>query len=503
MDKRRVQFANEKGIALVLVMMVFVILSLLSIAILTVSASNLNVTTKDRSLQSSFYIAETGLNHTIADIYDQVDALYHTSSNQVSFFQRLEDLIIKTDQPVELSFTEQYEREPKVKVTVTRLNNNNPRAYHIVATGGMDKSSRTVETEIEIEWQDNQTIDIPQNLVAYTGVFDSQRCKAPQIALEQGAIIDGDFGTACLSKGAITITGNPKLSGEQVFVPEGAKENVIDLRANYAGNIPLLTFQNNVIYPGNIRQMMDSFPSVPSYTIPVDQTIGDEFNRHQVIQNGNLNITHYKADGYQLKMTSNLSFHQINFNSNRKLYIDTNGQDREITVERLNLENGHIYITGEGALTVYVTESITFGSGSTFNADRSVDDLFLYLAGKNKSFTLTGAQKMNGHLFAEDASVTLSGGGGFNGSIITGGNQVNLSGGNYNETLILAPHAKVTASNGASVYGTVISDSLRVTGGAKLSFKELNLDDILIFGGTGDTTIPQEAYKTGQTLESQ
>ncbi|UOQ86166.1 DUF7305 domain-containing protein [Gracilibacillus salinarum] len=503
MNKRRAQLANDKGIALVLVMMVFIIISLLSIAILTVSASNLHLTTKDRSVQSSFYIAETGLNHTIANIYDTADTLYHTSSNEASFFQRLEDIIIKTDQPVDVSFAEQYQKEPKVWVTVRRLNDKNPRSYNIVATGGTDRSSRTVETEIKIRWQANQTIDIPQNLVAYTGVFQPKQCRAPQITLNEGANIKGDFGTTCLSQGAITITGGPNLSGEQIFVPEDAKDSVIKFPPNYAGNKPLLNFQNNVIDPENIRRMMDSFPSIPSYTIPVDQTIGDEFNRHQVIQNGNLNITHYKADGYQLKMNSNLSFHEIKLSSGWKLYIDTNGQDREITVERLNLENGHIYITGEGSLTVFVTDWMKFGSSSTFNADRNVDDLFVYLAGADKSFTLSGAQRLNGHLFAEDTNLTFTGSGSFDGSIITGGDQVNLSGGSYNETLILAPHAKVTASNGASVHGTVISDSLNVTGGATLSFKELNLEDVPIFGGSGDTTIPQDAYKTGQTLESQ
>ncbi len=66
------------------------------------------------------------------------------------------------------------------------------------------------------------------------------------------------------------------------------------------------------------------------------------------------------------------------------------------------------------------------GSGSVINTGGNVDKLKIYLKGSGvpsspKSVSLSGAQKIYGSLFAEDANISFSGGSGFQGDIITGG----------------------------------------------------------------------------------
>ncbi|MFD2657490.1 DUF7305 domain-containing protein [Gracilibacillus thailandensis] len=500
MQKRYNYLANENGIGLVMVMMLLVVISLLAITILSVSAGQLTLATKDRSFHSSFYLAEAGLNKTVAEIYDQVDHLYALSPNEGTFFQQLDNAIMKDHELVDLSFSKQYRNDPEVNVSVSRISDENPRTYVIESVGSVNGSKRTVKTNMEVRWDKSTSIEIPDNLVAYTGILSSKQCETPQAKFAEGAQLNGDYGTSCISEGAVEFTGGSSLNGNTIYIPTEADDSIIK-RNNYHNEIPPLSTNNHVLAVESIRQLFEEFPTIPSYATPDNETIGDQYNHHQVIENGNINITHYQADNYILELNNNASFQDINVSGNRRLYIDTNGVDREITVDDLNLSNGHISISNGRQLTVYVQGSITFGSGSTFNADGASEDLHIILAGANKHFTLAGAQKVNGHIFAEDASITLTASGGFDGSIITGGSKVELSGGTYNESLILAPYAEVLATVGSEVFGTIISDRLTVSGGATFTYRKVDVDHLPVPNHSGSDNVPEDAYKKGQTLE--
>ncbi|WP_058307235.1 pilus assembly PilX N-terminal domain-containing protein [Gracilibacillus massiliensis] len=494
-------YMNQKGIALVMVMMVLVILSLLGITILTVSAGHLSQTTKDRTFQSSYYIAEAGTNITAMEIQTAVESLYRTANNEATFFQQLEEEIIKEDYVIDNVFSEQYQATPKAIVSVYKTSDANPRSYRIESIGSVNNSNRTVTTNLFVKWQQGTSINLPDNLVAYTGLFSSTNCNVPQARFVGGALLEGNYGTACVAPGAVEISGGATLDGDALYIPLAGDEAILNKAANYDKEIPPFVKKDDLLDADAIQKIFDNYPSIPTYTVPEDETVGDQYNSHPVVDNGNVNITNYQANGYTLQLDRNRSFRDITLTGNRDLYIDTNGEDREITVENLNMNNGHIHLIGDGSLSIYINGAITFGSGSTINRDGSVNKLDLFLAGNNKQFSLAGSQKVNGHLFAEDADVTLTASGGFDGSIISGGNRVELSGGTYNETFILAPFADLYGTAGAKLNGTVISDTLNLSGGTYFSFQEISTDDLPISDGSSNNEIPNDAFLKEQTLE--
>ena len=72
---------NEKGMAMVAVMMSLLVLSLVGTAAVTVASSNVRVGLNERELQASYYIAEAGANYYMEDLRaDILDAYNNTSS---------------------------------------------------------------------------------------------------------------------------------------------------------------------------------------------------------------------------------------------------------------------------------------------------------------------------------------------------------------------------------------------------------------------------------------
>lgn len=264
------------------------------------------------------------------------------------------------------------------------------------------------------------------------------------ITLKEGAIINGDVGTH-LNSNAITLTGGAKINGQKVY------------------DLPKVTH-------------LPPFPSFPSYPTPKNQKIKDGGNQHDVIKNGDLNINNWMVtnNNYILKLDSNVSFKNMNFDQNITLRIDTGNSDKEIVVDHLNIKNGHIEIIGNGKLTIYVRDNITMGSGSTINKDGSIDKLKVYYQGTEK-LKLTDDEKIFGSLYAKNASIEINGSSGLIGHIFTGGKEVIVRGGVKNHSMIFAPNAEFQLNEGGQIFGTVICNSFVGTGGSNVTYEKIDL----------------------------
>ncbi|QNO16117.1 hypothetical protein HYG86_15745 [Alkalicella caledoniensis] len=231
---------------------------------------------------------------------------------------------------------------------------------------------------------------------------------------------------------------------------------------------------------------MPNFPVFPNLPIHPNMVEGT----HNVIAEGNLNITNYQVANFTLHLNSDYKFNQINMNSGRTLNINIGNQDRVIVVEQLNIENGFINILGTGKLTIYVNNNITFNNGR-INSEDKTQNLTIYLKGSGnpshpKVVNISGSQKIYASLYAEDADVQLFNSGGFQGNIITGGKNVNLSGSaTANVRAIYAPNAKVSVDAGANVKGVVISNEFSMSGNTTLEYTDVKGDPFLesLFGG--------------------
>ncbi|WP_144461928.1 DUF7305 domain-containing protein [Siminovitchia fortis] len=550
--RRNKHYLNEAGYSLVGVLLLVVLISVLGLGLLTVTTTSVKTTTSERSDQSAFYIAEAGATVKMEEIEeivaeeaqefektkDQKDEndirskIYH-------FYDVLTDRLIESKKSTEeygLNFEETFGKPAEFDVSTNEDGDvqitNDPKGskklkgskqFKIISTGTIGNQKRTVEQVFTVEYVpakgssgDGGGDDNDDGSNGGGGGGDDSNGGGPQIVpcmaayvndtikMTGGAYIKGDFtndedkcgvqagsiGTRKAGAGSITVSGGPTIEGS-IYVPPGSEGNALTGDSETIKKLPKPVGKDM----GELPKLLD-FPLIPkNYIVPPDKEIKNGSNKKDVIKDGSLFIDNWMTNNYTLEIRDNLEFNEIKLNENNTLNLDLGGMDRGIVVKKLNVTNGHIKIEGDNKLTIYVTDSIVMGSGSSINEEGKINQLNVFLEGSHdpknpKTLKLGGNQKIYGSLYAEDANIEFGAGGGFQGNLLTGGKSVKLSGGSRTTSaLVFAPDANVEISEGGMVTGAVIAQSLDMKGGAGITYKKIKLP---IFGGPGDNSDSDE-----------
>jgi type II secretory pathway pseudopilin PulG len=193
----------------------------------------------------------------------------------------------------------------------------------------------------------------------------------------------------------------------------------------------------------------------------------------------------------------------ISITSNRILNIDMNGGNRIIRVGNLNISQGHINMINVGEnsrLALYVENSFTLLGDSTINNGGMVSNLMMYYKGLSDP-DIGGNTRYVGNYFAESAGLEIKGSNGIIGHIITLGSSVIFSGNARLLTRVLyAPNAHVVIGGSGAATGSIIANSILVDGNGRVYYAQpdMGLFPIEIFpidgngsngGGNGNNTI--------------
>ncbi|MBU9721920.1 MULTISPECIES: pilus assembly PilX N-terminal domain-containing protein [Bacillaceae] len=447
---------DNNGFSFILVLIVIVVMSILAVSLLGVTSSNMNLSAREREHQGTYYIAESGATIKLEEVKSIVLDAYNSSENTNEFFTEIENnLKLGTPDPLtNYTFQESFGKTPHLNVTVEEVENRNNdsdiKIYKIVSKGGIGNRERTVEALFTASWPGVRETPPPVYIQDYVAAHASGN-----IHLDGGAEIIGSVSTNG-PRGAVTTTSGAAIRG--TIFP--------DLERNY--ELP-------------DREVFD-FPTFPR---PPNHRIGD----HDVVRNGSIRITNWQASGYEFDITENFYIPELIIDSNRNLTLNVGHSDKEIVVDHLNLPNGHIELKGSGNLTIYVSDQITMGSGSKINENGDISKLNIYLKGSNnpshpKNINLSGSQEIYGSIYAEDANLNFTSGAGFQGHIVTGGESVYLSGGfkgTSDSLLFYAPNARVTIAGGAELFGSIIGQTINMTGGTRITYSPQSLESLPFF----------------------
>lgn len=488
---------NDRGYTLVVVLMVLVVMAVLGTSIIGLSLNNTKMTRGEQDDQSVFYIAESGVNYTLARINEiaTTTAPQFTKVNdKTKFFQAVSEKVrlagIEGDTESQ-QFKDLHGEIPEIlKVEIKRNINGDISKYEIRSTGKIGRKERTVSQIISLNYEtlpstgpdqsggsgdgnvgtgtstSLPTIKVPDG----TAVFVNGK-----ISISGGAIINGSIGTNLTDNKSITLSGGPKISGN-IFVPIGSEKGALDKPNSMTITVPIGMQETGMM-------KLPEFPEYPSYERPSDVTIGDQHNRKDVIKNGGVYADNYVSNNYTLNIDDNMYLTTIKVDGNNTLKINVGDKDRVIVVDHLDVIQGKIEIIGKGKLTLMVKDKINV-KGSIGNSN-SANQLGIFFEGS----TTTGTKKVrfdnetqiNGSFYAKDSDIELTGGGGIRGNILTGGKEVKISGGvKADPTLILAPNAAVNISGGGNISGAIYSSSFTADGGASVTFKQPNIDAVPI-----------------------
>jgi len=485
-------FSNEQGMALVLVLLVLVVVSVIGMSILGIAASNVKMTTGEREYQSTYYIAESGANYMLNEIYSRIPTVYENTTSEDQFLSKFENSINLGAEITYDEFEKTFGQEPFAKIKVEKLSNNG--RYKVVSAGKIDNSTRTVEKQVQLNWKPNNIVYIPLETAAYID---------KTISMTGGTTITGPVKTNSPINNSITISGGSFISGSVQTFAVNPKNSISDL-SKVTGTVSKISSPQTFEMP--------PFPSFPNYPIPANERFWkSEWNSYDVILNGALRIDNWMTDGYTLHMKNDMQFSEIKIDQDNLLNINIGDQNRNIVVNNLNIPNGDIKIIGNGKLTIYVKGDLTLGS-TKVNIDKDIKKLNIYWKGSGKpnqpkNLMLGSDSEIYGSLYAEDANLTFTGGTSFKGHIITGGKKVSVGGGtNAYTQLFYAPFADFTVGveqGGGHIWGSIVANTLKMAGGASITHDQLGRDEIPFFpvsGGSASIDI-EELISTYPTRE--
>jgi hypothetical protein len=342
---------NEKGMALVVVLMVIVVISVLGLSLLGLAASNVKMSTGERSNQSAYFIAESGLTNAMNAINTKIPNIYKDSSLQSEFIRNFENEFVVKGIPDYNSFDISFGQQPIAKVKVESVPNStlNPytQDYKITSTGIIENRSRSVVKIIHVTWNPKSNIKIASDSVLFIG-NNLDWANTP-------ATITGTVG--------LGLEADKKFTGSKT---------------------PQIIKYGDVVI---------NEPEFPVFTIPPNSQ---------------------SLSGINLTINSDITLNTITVAQSGTLNINVGDKNRIVIVDTLKLSsNGKLKISGNGILAIYA-KNLNMDYGSIINIDGDVNKLLIYLEGsgsqlnngtiygsmfaKNSSFTINDTSGVQGNV---------------------------------------------------------------------------------------------------------
>lgn len=466
------QLYNNNGYALIYTFLILILVSVLGISLLTISSNSMKISANEREDQSIYYIAEGALNVETVKVYDTAQTIYNNMKNcpngmksDEEFIQNFHSNILKnlgfneaypdffiTDSSA--SFSEQQGYNPASKLTYSILSED-PLTINLISEGYFkehENHSRLINKEILIK----------------PGIIPD--CNNDS---NNGTYIDHtNSGLAAVLYEGLTLSGSSQVVGDALLGSainfSNQNQNIITGKIDY-----LKSLDRSSILP---TFPVEPFTQLSQLPYPEETVVYKDGQSKKLIENGNFNGGDWITNNQTYHVTSDTRLNNFTMNENNNIYLNLGNQDRNIYIENLNLNNGHIYIIGSGKLNLYVNNSFKNGSSSSINKDRSSGNVNIYYNGSSP-VSFAGDQKINANLFIKEANYSSSGSSGITGNIFSGGPNISITGYSKNHQAIIAPFANVVMEGSAEITGSLIAKSLVGIGNIRVKFGNVSLAD--------------------------
>lgn len=502
MNKKRSEWANEEGSALVLTLMIFLVLTVLatSISFLTVGSFRLSDINRDGT--SAFYIAEAGAKKAYEEASQEVMNKYKDAPTMDAFYKSLAALF---DEERLFLFEKQFGDDATAKVSFTEIADSNPRTYTLTSTGSVGGKTRIVQKQFDVSWVDKGGSGGLPALPSEKTVLMTQG----KTTITAGAKLEGDIHTSSKKPGSIIFSGGATFENTTLFYPNTAnKDNLFVYENNITG--PKVEPTANTINFDGYKKLIDDFdiPTGITTTLPKETIIKNQYETHNVVdENGNLQINNYLVSEYQLKLTKDVKIPTINITSGKKLTINTNGENRVILIDTLSSNGGKIEILGEGRVTLVITNTIQFNENSYINDQTNSDNNQLTIIYTGSTPKFSGLIRIKANIIVKNKnSIIELGNSNINGIFLTDSEKVIFNGSHYgppaHKLILIAPYALVDLSSSIAIEGSIIANTFEMSGGAQLTPTKIDTSGFPI-GSGGPSTTPklEDLIQSGPILE--
>ncbi|KGR74031.1 hypothetical protein [Ureibacillus sinduriensis] len=454
---------NENGYSMLIAFLLLVFVSVIGISLLSLSSNVLKISSSERADQSTYYIAEAGLNREVSSLNNTILKTYETIK---SFYNRLPDkdkatfnfeeeffkavaLHVDTDTKTYTDFEPQFGEHPSAHIRISKINTT-PLIYKITSTGNIDNHTRTVSQNITILFdveETSKTTGLPPakyavhtygdiTMYGSAGIKGSVSSESGSISIIGNNSIDGKIGT---TRSKFSYPSYKSDMVKQLIEPEPLPKNILPI-------FPDSKFSNwgEYSYPSNLKPF---------------------------IQNGVLTTGTNSTKTIELQGDMHLK--ELKVVENINLSINVGSTDKNIFVDNLNILQGHITLNGTGKLNIYVKSS--YAIKGSFNKSGSPERASIYYLGNN-DFNITDETAMSANIFVKNANMNVANGWNgpsLKGNIYTGGSNLTISGAaGADGQHVYAPNAHVQLEGSAKVTGAIYARSFTASGNAQVVFAQ-------------------------------
>lgn len=495
---------EEKGSGLVLTLMVLLVLSVLGVAIGTLTIGSYRLSDATRDDTSAYYVAEAGAVAAYEEIQKEVLDAYDKNATKGAFYSNVSTILTSKNGKSKVDFETQFGEKPTATIKTEKLSGADSQTSTIYSTGEIDGKQRTVSKELTVKWVDKNTGGglpaVPANAALLT---------QGNIEISGSGNLTGDIHTNTTKDKSIEISGGPVITGTTLYFPSTTTaEKLIEKKNNANG------FQNHIAREKNIdfgafqsllNQVKATAYNPKDFKKLPDKTIQQgEYNQHKVQNNGNLFVNSWIFDTYEIEVKENILFDEIEIGAGKTLIFDPMGGNHTILVNDLSILSGNLDIVGDGTITLVITDEIEFRQTSKVNVPGPSNQLLFIYKGDSPDFK--GITKMNANVVSigknEDVEISNST---INGVFLTDSEEVSYSGdtpGGPSNMMLIAPNAEVSLENSYSINGSVIAKTFKMNGGSKLTYKAIDTIGFP-FGSSGTTSDPkpEDIISSGTIIE--
>lgn len=499
---------NERGYALFLTILVLVLVSTLGMGLLTITANSNKVTVNERTDQSLYYIAETGINLEKAKILQTIEQIYNTLQSSINNANEAEQKAIIANYGsvdsyyahlIENTYCNEYNSiigdATKCNTTNHRYTNSytleqqfskNPISDTTVAfscvstecTFSISSIGRFNNGTTNRELNQNLVVKLPTYSGGTTGESGGGSGNTPSNPLSNyGAITKGNIelvggskinGNSASLNGILSLKGGAEANGK-VSVSDPSKfdypKSMGDLSTKLIDPISL-----------DINSLLPEYPSnevtrLSQLSYPQNlEVAASQYNKTLVINNGDFLADNWITQNYTYNLLQDTRFKTFKVATNNTITLNIGNNNVSLYVDNLNIQQGHIKIQGSGTLNLYVKNSINI-KGS-FNNQQNANPAQLNIFYEGTAATTFNAEtQIYGSYYSKTADLKLTGGAGFYGNIYSGGDDISISGGvDTDGQYIVAPNASLDLSGGGEIKGTVIVDNISGSGGTSITY---------------------------------
>lgn len=490
---------NDRGFTLLGVLMLVILITVLGVSILTVTSNSLRLSANERTDQSTFYIAESGIVVTRKDMEDKLQSAYELAYSKTkedykkaeeAYYRRplkeqtgfmfdfagiLENYYlnkVKTDLPNEwivksdsASFKDRFKFEPNYSednikttpsatVTVTRVKESSVEMeYKIYSVGKIGNKKRTVSQKLIVNLDvgnlgDPGTPEIPgtpgtpgQGGGLVEGLpKDTAIIVKNEIKIKSSTVI-GNIATLKPGSGSIAIDwGTPSINGS-FYVPSGSEKSAL-IKPASMGFSPKVN-----------GSMIGTIPALPPFPTPPNyRSLG--------------NYTSPGDGASTLKVQNNASIGSLTVSGSHTLTIDIGDTDKELVLENLYISgSAKVNIIGAGKLTLHVKNDLHITGSGKFNVQSNKNAELFYSGNEVLGKNFGGGVEIYASIYAQKASVDITSSTKVNGNILSGGTSFIVRGeGKVGTSLYFAPNAHFEVRNSGKLTGTIIGNSISMEG---------------------------------------